>query len=58
MWNDDDYNSACGYDSNGDGRNKRYDHTPVTFYRPDGSTEGKDIQWCRDNGFFHIEGDL
>jgi len=58
MWNDYDSNSHYGYDSNYGGGNRRNDYTTVTFYRPDGDTESKDIQWCRDNGFFHIEGDL
>ena len=59
MWNDYDFNSNDGYDSDDSGRDhRRNDYTPVTFYRPDGDTEGKDIQWCRDNGFFHIEEDL
>jgi hypothetical protein len=58
MWNDYDSNSAYGYDSDYGGGNRRNDYTPVTFYRPDGDTEGKDVQWCLDNGFFHIEEDL
>ena len=57
MSNGDYSNSAGGHDSNHGSRNEP-DHTPVTFYRPDGDTESKDIQWCLDNGFFHIEGDL
>jgi hypothetical protein len=26
----------------------------VTFYRPDGDTEGKDVGWCLDNNFYEI----
>ncbi len=36
-------------------RTDSYDHTEVTFFRPDGDTETKDVQWCLDNGFFEVE---
>ena len=35
-----------------------YNDTPVDFLRPDGDIEGKDIQWCLDNGFFQVEDGL
>lgn len=50
-WWDDDY------DDYGGGGGQRRD-TEVSFYRPDGSCEGKDIGWCLDNGFHEIEDGL
>jgi hypothetical protein len=49
-----------GYDDNkweiyGD---KYVDFMQVDFLRPDGDIEGKDVQWCLDNEFYHIEEDL
>lgn len=41
-----------GYDSDGD---CSWDDTEVTFLRPDGDEETKDVQWCLDNDFFQIE---
>jgi len=38
--------------SNGD---EYVDFTPVSFHRPDGDVEGKDVQWCLDNDFYQIE---
>ena len=37
---------------------QRRDTEVVSFYRPDGKCEGKDIGWCLDNGFFEIEDGL
>lgn len=37
---------------------QRRDMEVVSFYRPDGECEGKDIGWCLDNGFFEIEDGL
>lgn len=31
------------------------DSEHVTFYRPDGDTEGKDKDWCRSHGFYQIK---
>lgn len=42
------------YDYDSDG-GESWDDTPVDFLRPDGETEGKNVQWCLDNGFFEIE---
>jgi hypothetical protein len=50
MWSS--YN-GYGVDSDDDDES-----TEVTFYRPDGDTEGKTIGWCRRHGFFRIEEDL
>jgi len=41
-----------GNDSDG---GESWDDTPVTFLRPDGDWEGKDVQWCLDNDFFEVE---
>lgn len=30
----------------------------ISFFRPDGATESKSIDWCLGNGFFEIEEDL
>mmetsp|Transcript_36472 Transcript_36472/g.74405 ORF Transcript_36472/g.74405 Transcript_36472/m.74405 type:complete len:851 (+) Transcript_36472:234-2786(+) len=43
------------YDDDYDDYLDNYDSTPVTYYRPDGDTEGKDVQWCKDKGFFKVE---
>jgi hypothetical protein len=32
-----------------------YGQEDISFYRPDGSTERKSIQWCLDNDFYKIE---
>lgn len=32
-----------------------FDLSEVSFHRPDGNVEGKDVQWCLDNGFYQIE---
>ena len=46
------YHYDDGDNSDGD---ESWDATPVTFIRPDGSAETKDIQWCLDNNFFEVE---
>jgi len=45
-YDDDDYD----YDYE-----DKYGHEEVTYLRPDVDTEGKDIQWCKDKGFFEVE---
>jgi hypothetical protein len=40
----------CSYGNSGVRRSEQ-----VTFYRPDGSDEGKDVGWCLDNDFHEIE---
>ena len=41
--NDDNYEGNC------------YDSIEVTFYRPEGETETKDVKWCKDNAFIEVE---
>jgi hypothetical protein len=45
--------SESGYGSYGNSGGRRSEE--VTFYRPDGSVEGKDVGWCLDNDFHEIE---
>jgi len=59
-WSDDNggYGGYSSYYGGGDsysgrGRYKRSEQ--VNFYRPDRSTESKDIGWCLDNDFYEIE---
>eukprot|EP00978_Attheya_sp_CCMP212_P007499 scaffold17388_cov46-Attheya_sp.AAC.1 len=59
-WSDDDggYGGCSsyyggGYSYSGRGRYRRSEE--VTFYRPDRSTESKDIGWCLDHKFYEIE---
>mmetsp|Transcript_35294 Transcript_35294/g.77302 ORF Transcript_35294/g.77302 Transcript_35294/m.77302 type:complete len:325 (+) Transcript_35294:46-1020(+) len=40
-----------GYDAEYD----EYSGGDITFIRPDGTTEGKSIGWCKSNDFFEIE---
>jgi len=42
-YRDDDDDSDCGFDD-----------TPVDFLRPEGKTEGKNVQWCLDNDFYQV----
>lgn len=49
-----EYDPGMMYDYESDGACS-FDDTPVTFLRPDGDTEGKDVQWCLDNDFFEVE---
>lgn len=46
------------YYGSDDSSESSWDFTPVSFYRPDGDIEEKDVGWCKSNGFFQIEGDL
>jgi hypothetical protein len=48
--------SESRYGSNGYSKGRRSEE--VTFYRPDGSVEGKDVGWCLDNDFHEIEAGL
>jgi len=41
-----------------DESHRDFDDTPVEFFRPDGDTESKDVQWCLDNDFFQVEDGL
>ena len=42
------------YDYHSDG-DVSWDNTEVEFLRPDGGSEGKDVQWCLDHNFFEVE---
>ncbi|KAL7430030.1 hypothetical protein ACHAXM_001984 [Skeletonema potamos] len=45
--NYDDYDDDYNVDN--------YGLEEVVYFRPDGDTESKDIQWCKDKGFFEVE---
>jgi hypothetical protein len=59
MMSDDDDETAYRhkYGSYGYSKGRRRSEE-VTFYRPDGSIEGKDVGWCLDNDFHEIKDGL
>ena len=48
---DSSYSYGYGYGYDG----YEEEEEDITFFRPDGDTELKSKQWCRDNGFYEIE---
>ena len=56
----DDYNWDGDYLDDGTGWSSStpWKEKQISFFRPDGTTEGKDVGWCISNGFFEIEDGL